>query len=69
MDEFIKEVVDKICDELKKDDNIVGIILYGFLAKGNYHRYSDIDLYVVKSDVKDKTTVFFEDDIPVQIIW
>lgn len=69
MDEFIKKVVDKVCNKLKKDDNIVGIILYGSIAKGNYHRYSDIDFYVVKSNVKNKTTVFFEDDIPVQIIW
>ncbi|MBU5439210.1 nucleotidyltransferase domain-containing protein [Tissierella sp. MSJ-40] len=69
MKEIYENALEKVCEELKSDKSIAGIILYGSLAKGNNHKYSDIDLYVVKEDEKDKTTFFFEDTVPIQISW
>ncbi len=38
--------------ELVKDDNVLGVRLFGSVAKGTYGKYSDIDLFiVVKSDL------------------
>ncbi|AZR73001.1 hypothetical protein BBF96_06085 [Anoxybacter fermentans] len=69
MIEKFEKVIDQICKELQQRDNLVGIILFGSLAKGNYHKGSDIDLYVVGEDEKDRVTFFYREGIPVQLLW
>jgi predicted nucleotidyltransferase len=39
--------LDKVIENLKKQDNVLGIILFGSLIKGNFDKYSDVDLYII----------------------
>ncbi|WP_240837696.1 nucleotidyltransferase domain-containing protein [Acidaminobacter sp. JC074] len=62
-------VLENLCDDLKSKKNVIGIILFGSLAKGNSHGYSDIDLFVIGHGEKHRTQSYFHDGIQIQIIW
>lgn len=51
LDNSIKSYLQAYIHELNKDDDIIGAVLFGSLAKRTWDKYSDIDiLIVVKSD-------------------
>ena len=58
-----------MCERLKRKENLIGIILYGSLAKGNFHNFSDVDLYVVGKEEKERVSSIYVEDVPVQILW
>jgi len=64
MDNLIKSV----CDELKKDQQLVGIILYGSFAEGNNHPQSDIDLIAIYEYDIDRVRCFIEEGTSIQIL-
>lgn len=68
VDKHLK-VLDKVCEELKRKKGVLGILLFGSLAKGHHHSYSDIDLFVIGEDEVHRTEWYYHDGIPVQIIW
>jgi len=45
--ELINEVVERIVKAIDPDK----IILFGSFAKGNPHEYSDLDLFIIKSEI------------------
>ena len=61
-----KHIIDKVVSEYKTNPDIQGIILFGSLAEGNPHFYSDIDLYVIGQREKDRATCRIVDGVPVQ---
>ncbi|MGC8533870.1 MAG: nucleotidyltransferase domain-containing protein [Candidatus Parvarchaeum sp.] len=51
LDDTVKSYLQEYIHELNKDDDIIGVILFGSIAKRTWNEYSDIDLFiVVKSD-------------------
>ena len=60
-------IIEQVVMELKKNPAIKGIILFGSLAQGKPHSYSDIDLYVIGEKQKDRVTCQMIEGVPVQI--
>lgn len=69
IDEKFNITINKAVDRLSKRKNLTGLILFGSIAKGQSHAYSDIDIYAVGDNEKDRTERFLIDDIPVQVQW
>ncbi len=67
MEKNWKQIIDKVVSEYKKSPDIKGIILFGSLAEGNPHFYSDIDLYVIGQKERDRATCRVIDGVPVQV--
>lgn len=63
------EVIEKVLNKLKKQENVIGVLLFGSLANKTSHSYSDIDLFVVGHNELHRTECFNQDGIQVQIIW
>lgn len=69
MNENIKKIYTDIADEYKKDRNVLGVALFGSVARGLNDEYSDIDIYVVmknKSDISRKSYVV--DGVRVEVL-
>lgn len=49
---MLEEELSRIIEVLKKEYNPEMIVLFGSLADGNVHEWSDIDLLVVKKTTK-----------------
>lgn len=69
LDEKFNTTINTAIEKLKKRDSLIGLILFGSIAKGQSHSYSDIDIYAVGEREKDRTERFLIDDIPVQVQW
>lgn len=69
MTEGHERVINIVCEELKARKDVMGIILFGSLATGDFHKYSDVDLYVVVNQKTDKVSCFVKEGITVQIQW
>ncbi len=69
LDEKFNTTINTAIEKLKKRDGLTGLILFGSIAKGQSHSYSDIDIYAVGEKEKDRTERFLIDDIPVQVQW
>ena len=63
------EVIEKVVNKLKEQENVIGIVLFGSLANETSHTYSDIDLFVIGHNELHRTESFNQDGIQVQIIW
>lgn len=63
------EVIEEVLNKLKKQENVIGVLLFGSLANETSHAYSDIDLFVVGHNELHRTECFNQDGIQVQIIW
>lgn len=69
MNENIEKIYTDITDEYKKDRNVLGVALFGSVARGLNDQYSDIDIYVVmknKSDISRKSYVV--DGVRVEVL-
>ena len=56
LDDTVKSYLQVYIHELNKNDDIIGAVLFGSLAKRTWNKYSDIDLLiVVESDSTLKT--------------
>ncbi len=54
LDPRLRGYIEKFIDSLKKDEGILGAILFGSVAKGTSTKYSDADIFIVaKKDVGD----------------
>jgi predicted nucleotidyltransferase len=66
--------IEKIMKQIVEKFNPVKIILFGSLARGNYHAESDIDLLVVQDSVDDRiavTSKYYKEidyDIPTDFV-
>lgn len=69
IDEKYNGALNSALEKLIKRPNIIGIILFGSIAKGRAHSFSDIDMYVVGEEEKDRTERFLIEDIPIQVQW
>jgi len=56
-DEIIKQIVQ---DYVNTDENLLAVILYGSVARGDFKLDSDIDLLLITKNVK-KTRKLFSD--------
>jgi hypothetical protein len=62
-----KQTIKSIIENLKIDENVIGIILCGSLAKGNSTKNSDVDILIVVNDtefkkIKDQKKYFWTTD-------
>lgn len=69
MQEPYKKVLDKVVKEFYVQDNVIGLLLFGSLAKRTEHANSDIDLMVIGRDLEVKTVTQLYDGIIVQTLW
>ncbi len=44
---FVRDYIQAYVSELKKDEKVFGIVLFGSVANGTWNKYSDIDLFVI----------------------
>ncbi len=60
-------VLEKIKNEFMKDQNVLGLLVFGSVSKGTFHKDSDIDLYIVyrKFDKEYEFTTGFVDGIKI----
>lgn len=47
METTIQKIIKKITDEHKQDKNVLGIMLFGSVARNKFDEYSDIDIYIL----------------------
>jgi len=52
-DDRMKKIVNHFLEEVQKKYKIENAYLYGSYAKGNSHRWSDIDIAIVSQDFSD----------------
>lgn len=64
-----KKVLNQVISEYELNENIIGLLLFGSLAKGTEHSRSDIDLMAICKETEDKTTNKLYGEIAVQTIW
>lgn len=69
MQDKFKKVLNQVILEYESNNNILGLLLFGSLAKGTEHSRSDIDLIAISKETEDKTTNKLYGDIAVQTIW
>lgn len=69
MRDKFKKVLNQVISEYESNENIIGLLLFGSLAKGTEHSRSDIDLMAITKESEDKTTNKLYGDIAVQTIW
>ena len=58
LDKDVKEYVYNFVEKIKRFDGVLGVALFGSVARGTYHKYSDIDLFIV---VTEKTPRIIEE--------
>jgi len=61
-------VLELVISRLKEDDNVRGALLYGSLARGQTHPYSDIDLMVIVKEGPSRTLCTQVEGVSVQMI-
>lgn len=69
----MNEIIQKICDEIvtqyKPDKNVLGVALFGSVARGKFDQYSDIDVYIIlEKKIGYSRESFTRDGIVVDII-
>jgi predicted nucleotidyltransferase len=42
-----QEIVNEIVDKYKEDKNVLGVAIFGSVAKGESDKYSDVDIYII----------------------
>lgn len=47
MEEAIQKICDDILRQYKRDDNVLGVLLFGSVARNKFDKYSDVDIYVL----------------------
>jgi len=52
MKTIIQNIIKKIIDEYKQDKNVLGIMLFGSVARNKFDEYSDVDIYVLLKNKK-----------------
>lgn len=63
----IYNVLESVVEELKAQNDNIGIILYGSLAKGAPHPSSDVDLLIINDTIKRTVHNYMVDGIKVQL--
>ncbi len=48
MDKIIQKICNNIVEQYKQDKNVLGIMLFGSVARDKFDEYSDVDIYIVK---------------------
>lgn len=62
-DNTLREALVSLVKELSSDRTVLGIIVFGSVAKGNFHIGSDVDIFVITHDGLAKTFDFVESAI------
>jgi len=69
MKKVIQKICEKIVNEYKKDNNVLGIALFGSAAKKKFDQYSDIDIYILLKKKSDYSRLnFVKNNMRVDII-
>jgi predicted nucleotidyltransferase len=70
MNEIIQIICDNVVTQYKSDKNILGIALFGSVARGKSDKYSDVDIYILTKDKPDYSRInFIEKNIRVELIF
>ncbi len=66
-----KKAIGKIRNSLEKDPNVIFAYLFGSVARGTTHRFSDIDIAVYLKDASTEKFLellsYIPDDIPFEV--
>ncbi|MHA1307626.1 MAG: hypothetical protein ACTSQN_10095 [Candidatus Heimdallarchaeota archaeon] len=63
--EQFEAALDQFVENAKKDSQVIGIILYGSLAYAKVQERSDINVYIITKETKNKSARFTEYGIPI----
>jgi len=47
MEKFIQKICNNIVEQYKQDKNVLGIMLFGSVARNKFDQYSDVDIYIL----------------------
>jgi predicted nucleotidyltransferase len=69
MNKLIQEICNDVVEQYKKNQNVLGIMLFGSVAKNKFDQYSDVDIYILLNK-KDKFSRinFVKNGIRVDVI-
>ena len=66
-----KKAIEKIRNSLEKNPNVIFAYLYGSIARGTTHKFSDIDIAVYLKDASTEKFLellsYIPDDIPFEV--
>lgn len=69
MNEKIAEIYTEIVNEYKRNHQVLGVVLFGSVARGLNDEYSDIDIYVIlKNKSKISRKSFVKNGVKVEIL-
>ena len=60
IDSILMDAIKHLIKQISQNDNIHGVILFGSVAKGVYHTYSDVDLFVLAKKADSDTFDYLE---------
>lgn len=69
MNQSIKEISEKVVSHYKKNENVVGVILFGSVVRNKFDEFSDIDVYVIlEKKEKYSRYNFIENNLRIDIL-
>ncbi|MBI2278659.1 MAG: nucleotidyltransferase domain-containing protein [Candidatus Brennerbacteria bacterium] len=70
MEKFIQKICSEVVDQYKPDKNVLGILLFGSVARNKFDTYSDVDIYILLSQSgKFSRSNFIKNGVRVDIIF
>jgi len=70
MNNIIAKIYEELAEQYKLDKNVLGIALFGSVARGKSDEYSDIDIYIIlKTKIDYSRKSFLEDGVRVEILF
>ncbi len=60
IDNILMDAIRHFIKQISQNDSVQGVILFGSVAKGIYHEYSDIDLFILVKKADSETFDFME---------
>lgn len=56
-----KQILNSLLELFKQDKNVRAFIIFGSLVRGNWDKYSDLDLDIVAKEMKADVIHYFEE--------
>ena len=69
MEKFIQKICNDLIEQYKQDRNVLGILLFGSVARNKFDQYSDVDIYILLNKKgKFSRSNFIKNGVRVDII-
>ena len=70
MEKFIQKICNDLIEQYKRDKNVLGILLFGSVARNKFDQYSDVDIFILlNTKGKFSRSNFINNKVRVDIIF